>query len=155
MPAELSELERKSFFICYNRLLGERLRKQNEGWGITTGTWHGVARNLILSSNVGEEFKEEETNAFNGGDTRKLFGELYPFYFEVALEELGSRFDVLVMDEAQDLCKPEILHPLSLAMRGGMAESRWAVFGDFTRQALYGDYEGSDQDSFKLQQTLR
>ena len=129
----------KVIFICYNRLLGERLRKQSEGWGITTGTWHRVARNLILSSNVGEEFKGEETNAFNGGDTRKLFGELYPFYFEVAIEEMGPRFDVLVMDEAQDLCTPEILHPLSLAMRGGLAESRWAVFGDFTRQALYGE----------------
>ena len=130
---------KRVIFICFNRLLGERLRKQTEGWGVTTGTWHRVARNLILSSNVSEEFKEVEDKAFDEGDQGKLFSELYPFYFEVAIEELGQSFDVLVMDEAQDLCKPEILGPLNLALRGGLAEGCWAVFGDFTRQALYGD----------------
>ena len=70
-----------------------------------------------------------------------MFGELYPFYAEVALEELGTPFDVLVMDEAQDLCKQCVLDVLNLTIPGGLAGGRWAIFGDFTRQALYGSRE--------------
>ena len=45
------------------------------------------------------------------------------------------------MDEAQDLCNQHMLDVLNLAIRGGLAGGRWAIFGDFTRQALYGGTE--------------
>ena len=95
-------------------------------------------RRLILESSSANDFQEDERKALQGGDTRALFEETYPFYAELALGELGTLFDILVMDEAQDLCSQHILDVLNLAIPGGLAGGRWAIFGDFTRQALYG-----------------
>ena len=60
-----------------------------------------------------------------------------PLYGEVALEDLGAPFDVLVMDEAQDLSDQHALDFFNLAIRGCLVGGRWAIFGDFTRQVLY------------------
>ena len=124
--------------LCFNRLLGEWLQEQTKGTGVTAGTWHGVVRDLILESRSANDFREDERKALRRGDTKALFAETYPFYADLALEELGILFDVLVMDEAQDLCSQHILDVLNLFMLGGLAGGRWAIFGDFTRQALYG-----------------
>ena len=126
-------------FVCFNRLLGEWLHQQTHGLDVTAGTWHAIARRLILSSSVASEFEEQEREALGRGNAGSLFGELYPLYGEAALEEMGTPFDVLVMDEAQDLGDRHTLDFLNLAICGGLAGGRWAIFGDFTRQALYGD----------------
>lgn len=132
----------KVLFVCFNRLLGEWLQEQTRGTGgITAGTWHGVVRRLILESSVAKEFTDKEQKALEDGATRVLFGEVYPFFGEIALEELGTPFDLLVMDEAQDLCSQHILDVLNLAISGGLAGGYWGIFGDFTRQALYGSRE--------------
>ncbi len=129
----------KVLLICFNRLLGEWLRQQTKDMDVTAGTWHAIARRLILTSSVADEFAEQEREALERGNVGSLFGELYPLYGEVALEEMGAPFDVLVMDEAQDLGDRHTLDFLNLAIRGGLAGGHWAIFGDFTRQALYGD----------------
>ena len=123
--------------VCFNRLLGEWLHQQTEDTKITSGTWHGVVRRLVLTSTVATEFKEREREALERGETRTLFDELYPLYGELALDELSAPFDVLVVDEAQDLSDQHTLYFLNLAIRGGLVGGRWAIFGDFTRQALY------------------
>lgn len=128
----------KVVLVCFNRLLGEWFRNQTEDSGITAGTWHAVARRLILASSVASEFAGQERDALERGDSGSLFAELYPFYVEVALEEMGAPFDVLVVDEAQDLSDRYTLDFFSLSIRGGLADGHWALFGDFTRQALYG-----------------
>ena len=128
----------KVALVCFNRLLGGWLRKQAEGSGVATGTWHGIVRRLILESSIADDFREEERTAHRHRDTRGLFTETYPLYGQLALEELGTPFDVVVMDEAQDLCGEDVLDVLNLAVAGGLAGGSWAIFGDFTRQALYG-----------------
>lgn len=131
----------KVIFICFNHLLGEQLRTQTEGLGVNTGTWHGIAKKLILASSVRSDFQKAEAEANDGGDPERFYKKLYPLYFKFALEELEYQFDVLVLDEAQDLCRPEILETLNLALRGGLGKGRWAMFGDFVRQALYDETE--------------
>ena len=88
---------------------------------------------------MAEEFVREEREALKYGGFRRLFNELYPLYGGIALEEMDAPFDVVVIDEAQDLVDWQTLDFLNYAMRGGFAGGRWAIFGDFTRQALYGD----------------
>ena len=131
----------KVALLCFNRLLGEWLHEQTETTGIAAGTWHAILRRLILESSIANDFRKEERRALQCGDTKALYGEAYPLYGELALAELGAPFDVLVMDEAQDLCSQHILDVLNLAIFGGLAGGRWAIFGDFTRQALYGGTE--------------
>ena len=51
-------------------------------------------------------------------------------------------YDVLVVDEAQDLMTFDILEDLEQAVVGGWADGRWTMFLDQNRQAhLYGDFD--------------
>lgn len=128
----------KVALVCFNRLLGAWLQQETKGTGVVTGTWHGIVRRFIIESSIADDFREEERTALLEGDTRALFAETYRLYGELALDERGAPFDVVVMDEAQDLCSEDVLDVLNRAMAGGLADGRWAIFGDFTRQALYG-----------------
>ena len=124
-------------FVCFNRLLGNWLKKQTEDSQITTGTWHEILKQFIVASSVGEEFLSQEQQALGNNDLITLFEELYPLYGEIALEEMPRPFDVLVMDEGQDLFSRVTLDLISRAIRGGLSGGTWAIFGDFTRQAIY------------------
>lgn len=48
-------------------------------------------------------------------------------------------FDLLLVDEAQDLLSDAYLDVMELLLGGGLASGRWALFGDFERQAIYAD----------------
>lgn len=133
-------------FVCFNRLLGDWLKQQTNGTRITTGTWPETLKAMIVASSVGEEFQTQECEALTRGDHSSLFQEIYPFYGEMALEEMDSPFDVLVMDEAQDLCQKSTLDLMNRAIRGGLAGGTWGIFGDFTRQAIYGETSKSSLD---------
>ena len=126
-------------FVCFNRLLGEWLQSQTIDMDIIAGTWHAITRKIILTSSLADEFENLERETIRSGKTDKLFNELYPLYGMGALAEMKNLFDVLVIDEAQDLCNGDNLELFNLAIHGGLAGGRWAIFGDFTRQALYGN----------------
>ena len=121
----------KVLLVCFNRLLGAWLQEQTEGIGVTAGTWHGAARGLILSSSVADEFLNSERESLQAGDQRALFEELYPLYVEYALEERSEQFDVLVVDEAQDLIAQRSLDFLNRALYGGIAGGRWGHIRGF------------------------
>ena len=125
-------------FVCFNRLLGNWIKEQTRGTTITSGTWHEILRSLIVDSSFATEFQEIEQDAFDSDEAIRLFEEIYPLYGEIALEELDSPFDTLVVDEAQDLLDQSPLDLMNRALTGGLAGGRWAIFGDFTRQAIYG-----------------
>ena len=135
-------------FVCANRYLAERLQQQTEGTEIKADTWHGIAggfiaaTSLIAASDLEEKFKAKRRAASDA----KIFDELYPDFGIRALRELGrapesdTMFDVLVVDEAQDLLpKHRMLEFLDHTLCGGLAAGRWAIFGDFQRQALYSN----------------
>ena len=124
--------------VCFNRLLGEWLRKQTRDTGIKAGNWHEILKGIITASSVAEEFINQESTALENEDYTTLFDEIYPFYAELAFVETNiNTFDVLVMDEAQDLFCQSTFELFNLAVKGGLAGGTWAVFGDFTQQALY------------------
>ena len=54
-------------------------------------------------------------------------------------EELcGLQYDLLVMDEGQDILRPVYLYSLDTLLKGGLAQGRWAVFYD-GKQNIYND----------------
>ena len=62
----------------------------------------------------------------------------------LAASKLGdvTPYDVLVVDEAQDLMTFDILENLERAIVGGWADGRWTMFLDQNSQAhLYGDFD--------------
>jgi hypothetical protein len=112
--------------------------------GVSVGTFYAQIRKFIESSSYKSEFDDRCSDA----DGDEIFGELYPFYAELAIGEQDITFDTLVVDEAQDLAKDSILAVLNMLLQGGLAGGRWALFGDFTRQAIYtkgGDVKGETQ----------
>jgi Holliday junction resolvase-like predicted endonuclease len=134
----------QTLFACYNRILGNWLREQTAGLdGIICGSFYRSLRELILASPFGEEFREQAQSRTD----HELYNEVFPFYGELAASEANALFDTIVLDEAQDLIKKPVLNTLNAWLRGGLAGGRWAIIGDFTRQAIYtGDGE-NDADS--------
>lgn len=64
----------------------------------------------------------------------------------------GSQFDVVVIDEAQDLMNFGALEHLEGAITGGLSDGRWVMFMDQNRQAhLYGDF---DPDALHFLQSI-
>ena len=126
----------KVLLVCFNRLLAGWLKDATRGVeSITAGTWHEVARDFILRSPLKDEFRESEDRAKRTGEWTNLFQKEYPNYSELAIDEYvdnrGQPFDVLVVDEAQDiLAKPYQTKFLNAALKGGLAGGRWAIFGD-------------------------
>ena len=119
---------------CFNKLLGDWLREQTQDYeGITAGSYYRCLREIILATPFADEFIQQEQKAT--GDT--LFSEVFPFYGELSASEIEAQFDILVIDEAQDLVRSTILNVLNAHLRGGMAGGNWAVLGDFTNQAIY------------------
>jgi hypothetical protein len=59
---------------------------------------------------------------------------------DAALAELlesGPRYEMLIVDEAQDLAQPAYLDVMDALIEGGLARGCWRMFGDFERQAIY------------------
>ena len=116
--------------VCYNRLLGEWLRVHP-----LTQSGRYIARTLhsFMAKVVGSSVQE-------GVDGTYWKRELP----EAALAKLldghpeTGYFDLLIVDEAQDLLHPPYLDVLDLVLRGGLKDGLWCMFGDFERQMLYG-----------------
>jgi hypothetical protein len=123
---------------CYNRLLGDwfsdEIRATTPGLDITSGSFYKCLRDMIVNSPVAAEFLQVEEKS----NEAALFGEVYPFYGQLALEEGARKFDIIIVDEAQDLMKPAVLEVLNAWVTSGLRDGRWAIFGDFHRQAIYG-----------------
>ena len=135
--------------ICFNKLLGDWIRRRFDGVaGVTADNWHGVARDFARRSSFKYEFEKKDNAIWNADvDDRNKLGldEIYAEYGQYGLEEHGVLFDVLVVDEAQDLLwSPHVRGFLDAALRGGLAGGRWAIFGDFNRQAIRPNVEPVD-----------
>ena len=144
---------RSVLLLCFNRLLGNWLRSEavkNGSQLVTTRTFHAFLTSVIAASSYRAEFSERSKQV----DQKELFSELYPLYGELAISDQEAQFDTLVIDEAQDLIRDENLGVFGSLIRGGLAGGRWAMFGDFTRQAIYGT-AGSPESEIQAIDMLR
>lgn len=124
--------------LCFNRLLGDWFESFTSSLGISTlraCSYFRFLRELVMASDWKEEFELTSKDS----PPKKMFSESLPFYGQLAAEASGSRFDTVVIDEAQDLLSSETLDLLGTLLRGGVAGGEWYVFGDFTRQCIFGN----------------
>jgi hypothetical protein len=127
-----------TLLVCFNRLLGDWLEKQIAGSSfraeLTAGRHFKLLRETILRSSLATEFAEKERNEHGW----ELYDRIYGDFGSLAIEEVGDTYDVLVVDEAQDLLRPGVLDSFGAWLIGGLAGGRWAIFADFQRQAIFG-----------------
>lgn len=122
---------RKTLLVCYNRLLGAWLAAQTKGDpNLTAGSFHQLGRECIEAQGLLADFNAEAKTAI-------FWERTFPELAWQAIAESGESFDVLIVDEAQDLSASLILDVLDAWLAGGMESGRWAFFADFERQAIF------------------
>jgi len=121
--------EKNTLVLCFNRHLGQWLAHQcaDIQGNITCRTLHQFLLDLAcvaVPKNANDEFWRHALP-------------------ELALRSLldGEKtivsYDVLVLDEAQDVFYDEYLDVLDLVLKGGLAAGSWRLFGDFEHQAIF------------------
>lgn len=123
---------KKVLFLCFNNLLGEWLKAQvnkisNNPDAILCSTFHGLLLQILSEKPLKGAASEYWEMDLPVRAADRLLGDDFQW----------PTFDMLVIDEAQDLMKDEYLDVLDLLLKGGLAGGRWALFGDFERQAIY------------------
>ncbi|MET0370688.1 MAG: NERD domain-containing protein [Sphingobium sp.] len=132
---QLAQSGRRVLFVCFNRLLAGHVRRSivNEGVaGLDVWHAHGLYRDIIRRGG-----KEAELTKLDETDPT-FFARWFPeLAADALLENGGERWDVVVVDEAQDLLTTSHLDVLDLLVDGGLDHGRWHIFLD-PLQNIYG-----------------
>lgn len=122
--------DQKVLLICFNNLLGHWLENQTKDLSqvVICKTLH---KHMIDVSKI--SVKDFET------DSNFWYKTLPERALEKLLEEPGenTNYDVLIIDEAQDILREEYLDFLDFSLKGGLSTGKWRMFGDFEKQAIY------------------
>lgn len=144
---------KRTLFVCFNKLLGQWLKRRVDEMGlgmqIVVGSYHALLRERITRTCSAEDFAKSEREASTPQQRREFFWDLHGYYGRLALEELGEQFEAIVVDEAQDFLNEPTLDVFDAWLAGGWKAGRWALFGDFQRQAIYAS-EGAAVAKQKL-----
>ena len=126
-----ARLGKTVLLCCYNSALAEELRRETEDIpGLDVTYFHRLLANLVDEAGMRSRLPNVE------GD--RLFTVFYP---EVALDAIVAldrvgRYDVLIVDEAQDLMLNDYIEVLDALLDGGFKSGTWRVFLD-PRQDIY------------------
>lgn len=122
------ERGQRILLACYNELLGRWLKEQVSPLeNVVAGTLHShMLRVAGIEVDTGNaEFWEE---VLPERATDRLLEVSHPEFL----------FDVIIIDEAQDLLRNSYLDFLDMSLSGGLAGGTLRLFGDFEKQAIYG-----------------
>ncbi len=123
--------DQRVLLCCYNVALADVLQRELEGVsGITVVNVHRLLADIVDEAGMRDRIPDVDGN--------RLFTVFYP---TVALEALLSserlgEYDVLIVDEAQDLMLNEYVDVFDALLRGGLQDGTWRVFLD-PRQDIY------------------
>lgn len=121
---------RRVLFLCFNNLLGEWLRKETEPLGplVDTTTLH---KYLLKVAAIPDGAYYSSSKFWS----EELPSKALEVLFEIG--EYDTAYDEIVIDEAQDILRPNYLDILDLTLKDGLENGRWRIFGDFEKQAIY------------------
>ncbi|WP_228508777.1 nuclease-related domain-containing DEAD/DEAH box helicase [Herbiconiux sp. VKM Ac-1786] len=118
--------------VCFNRLLAQHL--ESEAGAIPALRVTSFHRELLRIADLDAPLNPAAS----------FWSEELP---ELAIEKLlkddtRPQYEYLILDESQDLARPEYLDVLDLLVRGGLKEGRCLFFGDFISQSLFDAEDG-------------
>ena len=126
-------LGKSVLLLTYNKNLANSIKRQTADAGekLNVINIHGLFGQYI-------PFSKEKLE----GNGNKYFKEVLPDEFYNYVKNLDSeelckmQYDVLIMDEAQDILKPNYIECIDFLLKGGFEKGRWAVFYD-EKQNIY------------------
>ncbi|MDP3883673.1 nuclease-related domain-containing DEAD/DEAH box helicase [Hydrogenophaga sp.] len=132
---QLSEKGLRVLFLCFNQLLARHLQQgiagDKRGVGVEVRHVHSLYREVIDKAGLAGRLETAAGQA-------DLFARVYPETFADAAIEVGLEpWDVLVVDEAQDLLTPPNIEAFDLMLANGINRGRWHIFFD-KLQNIYG-----------------
>jgi len=122
---------KKTLFLCYNKFISQWIKAQfsePDMLNLTVRTLHSQMLNIC-------EIKPPVP-----ADSKFWTDILPELAIDVLLTGTGKQveqFEVLIVDEAQDILRPDYLDFLDLCLMGGIAAGTWNMFGDFIYQQIY------------------
>jgi hypothetical protein len=120
---------KKVFLTCYNRIIGEWMQKQLDGWrNITVSSLHSYLFELTKGFDY-DKSQENKQDFFS-----KYLPNLMKEFFKIGV---NGKFDKLIIDEGQDLIRVEYLGLFDSMLTNGIANGSWEIYGDFERQAIF------------------
>lgn len=127
----------KVAFFCYNRNLADLI---NNYYDTTNPKVKPDVISTIHSRMIKDLTNKGKINT--KFDTRKLFQDplFYSEYLPVLIdqiEEFDDQFDVIIIDEAQDILFKGVIDYINKILINGLMDGRWYFFGDFTNQTIY------------------
>ena len=132
----LSRSGTRVLYVCFNQLLARHistgLATSADARNVQVRHIHSLFQDVISKSGLQGRLDERAR------ETGDLFGAAYPEVFaEAAIQQDLEPWDVLIVDEAQDLLTVENLDALDLLVKDGLQHGRWSLFAD-PLQNIYG-----------------
>lgn len=140
-----SKQGKKVLYLTFNKNLSNNILSQIESnENLKVINIHALFGEYVVV-NV-EKMKENPRDYF----AEVLPDEFYEFVSNLSEEQLKAlQYDLLVMDEGQDIIKPNYLYSLDYLLKDGFEKGRWAVFYD-EKQNIYNP---AYQDGMELLQS--
>ena len=127
--------------LCFNNNLGKWLTTCFPEESLCpeyVGTFHKFLTDTLTRNGIGFAFPKDEAGQ------QFFYRETLPNLALPVLKEWLEKFDVIIVDEAQDLLNEKYLAILDAAVTGGLTRGTWRLFGDFSMQAIYSGALTSD-----------
>lgn len=103
------------------------------------GTFHKFMQQVVNSAGVVLDYPHD------ADEVQSYYKKMLPDAATRIMDDLGSRFDRIIVDEAQDLIENQYLDVFSRCLRKGLDRGKWIMFGDFAMQAIYANGVSEDQ----------
>lgn len=115
---------------CHTGPLGKWLRERSNDFtgDVWAGTLGEYMQELVArDAEPGRPADEGSNHALEDAALETILG-----------DPPDHPFDLIILDEAQDLMTETMLDVIDMSVEGGLAAGSWWFFGDFERQALFG-----------------
>jgi hypothetical protein len=115
---------------CYNQQLAQMLKATAHELGLnaTVGTFHSVLREIA---------NDPGPAAHPDIPVQRYWSEYLPSRATERLLESKPIYDILIVDETQDVAQEAYLKAMDGLLTGGLGQGQWRMFADFERQSLY------------------
>lgn len=121
-------------FLCFNVRLASYIRRLFLDVPLVdVHHFHGLSRNLIRAAGRLDELPDADDSYLNQVAVPELAFDV------VAGSEHEGTYDVVILDEAQDLLREEYLAVVSALLKGGLESGPWRAFLDPKQNIFGGD----------------